>query len=531
MVTIFPSPGVYAWVRDSLLIPRRKRLATEKSFILARHQNSAAVASGLMTQSKTGQQNQPIRGLPRARLYQRFAMLCLVVALAFTVRALTANFLGAHLNDPGWFPSGIYAQFDAPAQNWLDGRASIFWIQDSSRTDAAVYPPGYPLWLALVYKLSGSRSAATVQNVQWVLDSFAVLLIVGVGVTAFNWPVGLWSGGIAALWPLLAGYGAMPLADAPTSWIVLGGAWMMLLAAKRKSLAWALGAGAMIGLSCWWRANALLLVVFWAVAILAFVQTSWRRRLLLSGGIVLAAVLLIAPIVVRNAIVFHAFVPTGLGAGTNLLEGLGETDRGNTEFGLPGTDRELLEQERTAAVVPPDAQFELYYPDGVQRDRARTRRALQIIKQHPFWYAGTVARRMAAVLKYAGEPSGIYGSAGINVTSRKCLPPQLQTGGLAFLVNALGMFQSVLRYILLPLMIIGIFFALRWNWRASGLILAGVLYYLLIGSLIHTHLRYGLPMHALLTVFSGIAIFRFTGLLGGLNGKTLFHRNRSAEVN
>jgi dolichyl-phosphate-mannose-protein mannosyltransferase len=448
-------------------------------------------------------------------LYRRLIALLFILVLALSVRALTANFLRAHLDDPGWFPSGIYAQFDRQAQNWLDGRGSIFLIQDSSRTDAAIYPPGYPLWLALIYKLSGSRSPVSVQNVQWVLDSLSVLLVVGVGVTAFNWRVGLWAGGIAALWPLLASYGALPLADAPTSWIIVGAAWMFLLAAKRKSFAWACGAGAMIGLSCWFRANAMFLGFVWAITILWFVRTTWRQRLLLSAGIVLASGLLIAPIVVRNAITFHAFVPAGLGAGTNLLEGMGETERGNKEFGLPGDDHDLLEQERAAANVPPDVQFELYYPYGIQRDRARTRRGLQIIKQHPFWYAGTVARRMAAVLKYAGEPSGIYGSAGINVTSRKCLPPQSQAGVFAFLVNALGMLQSVLRYILLPLMLIGLFFALREDWRMSGLILAGVFYYLVIGSLIHTHIRYGLPMHALLTVFAGIALFRFTKLFGG----------------
>jgi len=331
-----------------------------------------------------------------------------------------------------------------------------------------------------------------------------------VGVTTFGWRVGLWAGGIAALWPLPAFYGAVPLADAPTSWIVLAATWMLLLAAKRKSLGWAVGAGALIGVSCWLRANAMLLVFVWAAAIFLFTRATWQRRAILAAGMVISGLLIISPVVLRNAITFHEFVPTGLGAGTNLLEGMGETERGNKEFGLPGSDRELIEQERTAANAPPDAQFELYYPEGIQRDRARVRRALQIIKQHPFWYAGTVAQRMAAVLKYAGTPSGIYGSAGINVTSRKCLSPPLQGGPIAFVVNVLGSFQSVLRYILLPLMIIGMVWAFKWNWRASGFIMASVFYYWVVGSVIHTHIRYGLPMHALLTIFAGITFLKFT---------------------
>jgi len=439
---------------------------------------------------------------------QRVLALFFILALAFTVRALTANFLRAHLSEPGWFPSGIYANFDRQAKDWLDGRASMFWIDDPSHTDAAIYPPGYPLWLALVYTLTGNRSPGAVQNVQWVLDSFSVLLIVGVGVTAFGWRTGLRAGWIAALWPLLALSGAAPLADAPTAWIIVAAAWLLLLAARRRSVGWALGAGALVGASCWLRANAMLLVFFWALALLLFVQASWRRRVLLSGAVTLAAILVIAPVVTRNTLAFHAFVPTGLGAGTNLWEGIGETERGAKEFGAVANDRDLVEQERAALNVPPDAPFDLYYPDGIRRDRERTSKAFAVIARHPFWYAGTVAYRMAAVMKYAGEPSGVYGSAGINVTSRKCLPPARQGGVLAVLVNGLGMAQSVLRYVLLPLMFVGAILAFRSDWRTTGLIMATVFYYLVVGSMMHTHIRYGLAMHALLTIFAGLALWR-----------------------
>jgi hypothetical protein len=118
---------------------------------------------------------------------------------------------------------------------------------------------------------------------------------------------------------------------------------------------------------------------------------------------------------------------------------------------------------------------------------------------------------MAAVMKYAGEPSGVYGSAGINVTSTKCLPPEWQGGVVAVLVKILGMMQSVLRYILLPLMFVGVILALRSDWRTTGLVMATVFYYLVVGSMMHTHIRYGLPMHALLTIFAGLALWRLKG--------------------
>jgi hypothetical protein len=440
--------------------------------------------------------------------------LALVLMLSFSVRALTAQFMAAHLGDAGWFPWGIYAVFDRQAQNILDGRAPAFWIDDPSRTDAAIYPPGYPLWLALIYSLSGTRSVAVVQSVQWVMDSLSVLLIVGLGVTAYGWRVGFVTGMLAALSPLLALSGVMPLADAPTSWMVVGGAWMLLLAAKRESLLWALGAGLMVGASCWLRANALFLVVCWALVLFLVVRQSWKVRARLSGALVLGAVLMVTPLVIRNAVAFHAFMPTGLGAGTNLWEGIGETQRA-AEFGAVYGDQNLLDQERKALGVSSDATFNLYYPDGVQRDRARARKAMGVIFSHPVWYAGVMLGRMRGVLNYAGEPSGLYGSAGINVTSKKCLPVRWQGGAVALLVTLLGMVQSVMRFVVLPLMVYGAWLGCRKSRSMTALILATVFYYLVIGSALHTEIRYGLAMQSALLVFAGLGLSRLVEFAHG----------------
>lgn len=441
---------------------------------------------------------------------RRRALMCLsVVLLAFCVRFLTAEFIGQHITDPAWFPYGIYAIFDNQAVDIIDGRTDALWVEDAlanpRAATAAVYPPGYSLWLAFVYRLSGSRSALTVQSLQFTLDALFILLIVGMGVSAYGWRTGFAAGILAALSPLLAFYGATPLADAPTMWLVLGGAWMLLLAAKRLSWRWALGAGLLIGASCWLRANALLLGVWCALALILFVKASWQVTLRLSGVFTLGVLVLVVPVIVRNSRAFHAFVPGGMGFGTNLWEGIGETSRA-AEFGAVIGDKNVIEQERVELNLPPDARLELYWPDGLERDRARMRKAFSVIKTHPFWFAGVMFGRMAGMLKYAGEPVPYYGTSGINVTSKKCLPPTWQGGVLAAFVNLLGMLQSILRYILLPLMLLGTFLALRRDWRVSAFILTIILYYLIVGSMLHTELRYGLPMQALLFVFAGLAV-------------------------
>ncbi|MGQ0762874.1 MAG: glycosyltransferase family 39 protein [Acidobacteriota bacterium] len=437
---------------------------------------------------------------------RRLFPLLLILALSFTVRALTANFIRAHLNDASWFQFGSYAVFDRQAQNVLDGKESFFWIPDSSRTDLIQYPPGFRTWMATIYGLTGNRSAVSVQWVQMALDSLSVLLVVGIAAVAFGWTIGVVSGTLAALSPLLAMSGATPTADAPTSWLVLAAVLFLLIAAKRRSIYLALAAGAFLGLASWMRVNPLLLFVPWAVALFVFVAASPRQRLANSLAVVFATLLVISPVVIRNLVVFYPEVaPTGLNVGWNLLAGIGETERG-AEFGAPCCDDKMVEQDRVAMNLPPDAPLGLTYPDGIRRDRERGRRAIAIIKSHPLWFAGVMARRVWGHLKFAGKPVPNVGSAGINVTSQKTLPANRQGGVLGFAVNVLGAIQSVWRTLALPLMLIGIWLAFRHDKTATWLLLSTVIYYLATMAIGHSEIRYGLPMQAILIVFAGVTV-------------------------
>jgi hypothetical protein len=166
----------------------------------------------------------------------------------------------------------------------------------------------------------------------------------------------------------------------------------------------------------------------------------------------------------------------------------------------------MLEQERIKMGVPADARFGIMWPDGIRRENQRTRESLAFIKQHPVWYAGVMLRRMWGMLKIAGTPSPYYGSAGINVTSKKTLSPQRQGGLLSLLVNVLGIVQSVTRYLLFPLAVAGIVFGARQQRLMTALLLATIFYYLVPGSVGHTEIRYVLPVHCLLPVFAGITL-------------------------
>jgi 4-amino-4-deoxy-L-arabinose transferase-like glycosyltransferase len=443
---------------------------------------------------------------------KRLLVLFAVLVIAVSVRLLTLQFMRAHLNDAGWFQFGSYAIFDQQARDIIDGRQHLFIIEDPSRTDLVQYPPAYPAIVALIYKLTGERSAYSVQIVQWVIDLFlSFLLINGIAVTAFDWRVGLAASFLLALSPLFAMYAAYPSSDTPTTWFVLGGNWLLLVAAKRNNVWFALGAGLILGVACWFRVNPLYLCVFWAISVFVFVRATRRRKLLLSAVVLLGTVFLISPIVLRNYFTFPDFTPTGGTIGVNLWEGLGETELGKSNGFMLG-DQKMVERERIRMGLPPDAIITPQWPDGIRRDRERTREALSFIKQHPIWYAGVMLRRMWGMLKVAGEPFPHYGSSGINVTSTKCLPANWQGGLLAAYVNGLGMVQSVVRFLLLPLVVFGIYVAVRRDLMVTGILLATVLYYLVPGSAAHTEIRYVLPMHGLLIVFGGVGVVRLVSL-------------------
>ncbi len=45
------------------------------------------------------------------------------------------------------------------AQDILEGRQGLLWIDDVTRTDLAQYPPAFPAVYAVMYHVTGDRSA------------------------------------------------------------------------------------------------------------------------------------------------------------------------------------------------------------------------------------------------------------------------------------------------------------------------------------------------------------------------------------
>jgi hypothetical protein len=121
------------------------------------------------------------------------------------------------------------------------------------------------------------------------------------------------------------------------------------------------------------------------------------RRSRYAAALLGGALLVIAPVTVRNAVVFGHFIPLSLGAGQTLLEGIADYDEAG-RFGIPVTDLGIMRQE-AAEHGRPDYAETLFGPDGIRRERMRVSRAFKVIRENPVWFAGVMVQRAASMLR------------------------------------------------------------------------------------------------------------------------------------
>jgi hypothetical protein len=260
-----------------------------------------------------------------------------------------------------------------------------------------IHPPGYSMLLYAMRDGDGAgRSHDLMRWLQILTDSASAVIIVLLAAHFFRPVVAALAGLLIAFSPHLAYYS---LCLTPESLAVLPMIIAVLLVAhnmKRPRLWAVIIAGVLVGLSCWLRSNALLIALFLAGAV--FFTTEGRKRALHSLALVAAMVITISPITLRNYVAYDRFIPLSLGAGITMAEGIADFDY-EDRFGMPISDQEVpyLDAEWHGR---PDYAENIWTPDGVERDRERFRRALNVIRREPLWFAGIMLRRAASMLRY-----------------------------------------------------------------------------------------------------------------------------------
>jgi hypothetical protein len=433
----------------------------------------------------------------------------LAVFLAgFAVRSLyavdQAPTMYSHLQEG----TRMAGRYDDSALAILRGDGILFPARpDPADTGRLARPPGYAAFLALVYTVAG-RSFFVVQLLQNLLGALGPVLVLKLGERLLGWRVGLVAGWLSVPSSHLAYTTNLILADALCPLPLMLG--LLLLAPgpeperTGRALARAAAAGALFGAAVWLRPNVLLLGVF-AAGFVAVLARPRRLALAQAALVAVASLAMVAPITLRNWVVFGELVPVSINGGITLLQGV--ADAGGRRFGVRPRDKLVIEEE---AAYYGDRRLAEWWaaPDGIRRDRERYAEAMREIRADPLWYARTMLRRMGDMLSYhrAGAPLLRFwpGPAAWNepppapgvrrplLGAGTALWPGRLARPLRPVVHAA---QRALNWTTLPLLVAGTVVLLRRNPRAAGWLWLLPAYYLFFESFFIYEWRVAVPMH------------------------------------
>ena len=365
-----------------------------------------------------------------------------------------------------------------------------------SNPDLLAHPPGYSLLWGLILNLGGEDRA--MQLIQIACDVVSVFVLFLIASELLPKNIALVSALLAALAPQFTWNSAILLPDTLAILPVLLSVYFLVVALKRKQAALSLASGSLIGVSCWLRPNALMLAPF--VSLIVFLI--WPREIRKRHAIALlcGALFIIAPLTIRNAIVFHHFVPLSLGAGQTVLEGIADYDP-EGRFGIPVTDIEIIREEAAAAGNADYAET-LFGPDGVARERARFSRAFAVIGAHPFWFAGVMAQRAISMLRLERAPLIKLSELGAASGSWLRIPRTILSVVQRLFITAVAF----------PLALLGVVGLIRMRaWHAMALLIVVPAYYLIFQSVIHTEYRY------ILVIYHFFFVLAATGVMFALS--------------
>jgi hypothetical protein len=380
----------------------------------------------------------------------------------------------------------VTAGYRRDARFLLDGGLGALFSRASplATPDSLGHPPGYPLLLAALSKLCGESDAA-VQLFQTLCDALACVVLFLIVAELLSVSTAFVAGLLAAVSPQLAWNSVLLLPDSLAVLPILCAVYLVARATDRerattrRRVAGVFVAGALIGVSCWLRANALLLAP--CVAVFVFFLAARAERLRLAASLLAGALVVVGVLTVRNAVVFRHFVPVSLGAGQTLLEGIGDYDPA-MRFGVPATDDEIMRQEADASNRP-DYKDSLLGADGITRERQRLARGLSVIGAHPVWFASVMARRAASMLRLE-RARRVSDSAGVGLLQRLFIT---------------AMF--------LPLTLAGAYLLARSRRRRALAVLVAVpAYYLCVQSVVHTEYRYTLAADFFFFALAAVAL-------------------------
>jgi len=270
-------------------------------------------------------------------------VLAALIAILLVAAGLRGLYLSELVRNPMFGDPAVDAQYH---DYWARGLATGDWTPPEGCGDPLIRmrpflrPPGYPFFLAIIYKVVGPSyvGAAVVQMAMGVLSALVGFLF------ARRW----FDDATALVFAVLLGvywifiYYEGELLE-PVLLVLLGLLLIYALSTWAVGMTFAKGllAGVLMGLFAVSRPNVLLFLgplLLWAFWLARRREPGSRRGLGRAvGGFVLGTALIIAPVTIRNYVVSRDFVLISANSGVNLW--IGNNDRANGAFvAAPGLE-------------------------------------------------------------------------------------------------------------------------------------------------------------------------------------------------
>ena len=239
-------------------------------------------------------------------------------ALVFTIILLAAFGLrsGAVLLQPET-PVADAADYHQLAAALADGHGYV----NAAGRQTAWRPPGYPLFLSFIYRVTGpSVSAAAL--FQAIVGALTVLTLMLFASTILSHTETVIAGVVAAIYPTLVWLPRLLLSENLSLWLTLLTLWSVAMYLKSRRVMWLAIFGVVAALNTLVRGGNLVLPILLGAGLLVI---SFRRKSVdlkqTCAGLGLAAALfavVLTPWTVRNYRLFHHFVPIATQEGLTL---------------------------------------------------------------------------------------------------------------------------------------------------------------------------------------------------------------------
>lgn len=395
------------------------------------------------------------------------------------------------------------ARYSEAARALLAGDGILYPRRLPERSDTGLVsrPPGYPVFVAAVYRAAG-ESYLSVLLAQAVLGALLPVLTVYLLARVAGRRTALFGGLVAAMSPPLAYHTAELTPDSLGALLSLAVV-VLVWRGRRRLYPWCLAAGVLAGVASWLRPNLLLLAPALAAGLAAALPAaSPRRRTSAALLMVAAAALVVLPVTVRNYRLYGAFVPVSTNLGIVLWEGIADSG-GDDLFGAHSHDLEVAEEEAEASKDPRYAQW-WASPDGIARDRARVRRSLAVVREHPVWFLSAALRRARLVLDVDAAAPLLSRRGGAATPDPGPESPPRWLAGISAIRPSLAAVQQLLAWPAPVFRFAGLVLLLLLAPRRALFLLLVPAYVVALQAPLHFEPRFALPLHAFAPAFEAI---------------------------